>query len=182
MLTGASWEPMPNKGGNAWSEIWRAHWSAKRDAQAIYNRLWGAGSLPSRHQGVLLRSSGDPVLFLSDPKGITRADRRRMLDAVAQLNQQEFAKTQDPEILARIAQYEMAYRMQMSVPELTNIQTESQETLDLYGPAVQKPGSFAYNCLMARRLAERGKHTDLLEADGIYAALHADWVTGTKSV
>ncbi len=124
--------------------------------QAISNRLWSSGFLPSEHQGVNFRGSGDPVLFLSDPKGITRADRRRMLDAVAQLNQQEFTKTQDPEILARIAQYEMAYRMQMSVPELTNIQTESQETLDLYGPAVQKPGSFAYNCLMARRLAERG--------------------------
>jgi len=124
--------------------------------QAISNRLWSSGFLPSEHQGVNFRGSGDPVLFLSDPQGITRTDRRRMLDAVAQLNQQEYARTQDPEILARIAQYEMAYRMQMSVPELTNIQSEDQGTLDLYGPEVQKPGSFAYNCLMARRLAERG--------------------------
>ena len=124
--------------------------------QAISNRLWSSGFLPSEHQGVNFRGSGDPVLFLSDPKGISRADRRRMLDAVAKLNQQEYDKTQDPEILARIAQYEMAYRMQMSVPELTNIETESQATLDLYGPNVKTAGSFAYNCLMARRLAERG--------------------------
>jgi hypothetical protein len=124
--------------------------------QAISTRLWSSGFLPSEHQGVNFRGSGDPVLFLSDPKGISRADRRRMLDAVAKLNQQEYAKNQDPEILTRIAQYEMAYRMQMSVPELTNIKTETQATLDLYGPEVQKPGSFAYNCLMARRLAERG--------------------------
>lgn len=124
--------------------------------QAISNRLWSSGFLPSEHQGVNFRGSGDPVLFLSDPRGISRTDRRRMLDAVAQLNQREYTKTQDPEILARIAQYEMAYRMQMSVPELTNIKEETQATLDLYGPEVQKPGSFAYNCLMARRLAERG--------------------------
>ncbi len=124
--------------------------------QAISNRLWSSGFLPSEHQGVNFRGSGDPVLFLSDPKGISRTDRRRMLDAVAKLNQQAYAKAQDPEILARIAQYEMAYRMQMSVPELTNIKTETQATLDLYGPNVQTPGSFAYNCLMARRLAERG--------------------------
>jgi hypothetical protein len=124
--------------------------------QAISNRPWSSGFLPSEHQGVNFRGSGDPVLFLSDPQGITRTDRRRMLDAVAQLNQQEYARTQDPEILARIAQYEMAYRMQMSVPELTNLRTEDQGTLDLYGPEVEKPGSFAYNCLMARRLAERG--------------------------
>jgi len=124
--------------------------------QAISNRLWSSGFLPSEHQGVNFRGSGDPVLFLSDPEGISRADRRRMLDVVAQLNQQAYAKTQDAEILARIAQYEMAYRMQVSVPELTNIQEEDQATLDLYGPEVKKPGSFAYNCLMARRLAERG--------------------------
>jgi hypothetical protein len=124
--------------------------------QAISNRLWSSGFLPSEHQGVNFRGSGDPVLFLSDPKGISRTDRRRMLDAVAKLNHQEYTKTQDPEILARIAQYEMAYRMQMSVPELTNIKEEKQTTLDLYGPEVQTPGSFAYNCLMARRLAERG--------------------------
>jgi hypothetical protein len=124
--------------------------------QAISNRLWSSGFLPSEHQGVNFRGSGDPVLFLSDPKGISREDRRRMLDAVARLNQEEYDRTQDPEILARIAQYEMAYRMQMSVPELTNIKEETQATLDLYGPEVTKPGSFAYNCLMARRLAERG--------------------------
>jgi hypothetical protein len=96
------------------------------------------------------------VLFLSDPQGISRTDRRRMLDAVATLNQRAYDETGDAEILARVAQYEMAYRMQMSVPELTNIEQEDQATLDLYGPEVKKPGSFAYNCLMARRLAERG--------------------------
>lgn len=124
--------------------------------QAISNRLWSSGFLPSEHQGVNFRGSGDPVLFLSDPQGISRSDRRRMLNVVAQLNQKAYAKSQDDEILARIAQYEMAYRMQMSVPELTNIEEEDQATLDLYGPEVKKPGSFAYNCLMARRLAERG--------------------------
>ncbi len=130
-------------------------WSAKRDAQALYTRLWGSGFLPSRHQGVALRSSGDPVLYLSNPAGVSSATRRKMLDSLAQLNQQQFRAVGDPEIEARIAQYEMAYRMQTSVPELTDLSDEPRHILDLYGPDVGKPGTFAANCLLARRLAER---------------------------
>ncbi|MGB0371353.1 MAG: DUF1501 domain-containing protein [Opitutales bacterium] len=124
--------------------------------QAISSNLWSSGFLPSEHQGINFRGAGDPVLFLSDPKGFSRGERRRMLDAIADLNQEEYHKTKDEEIIARIAQYEMAYRMQVSVPELTNIDEESEETLELYGPNVRTPGSYAYNCLMARRMAERG--------------------------
>ncbi len=130
-------------------------WSAKRDAQALYSRLWGAGWLPSRFQGVSLRSQGDPVLFLSNPPGVSSQTRRTMLDALAKLNEQQFEAMGDPEINARIAQYEMAYKMQTSVPELTDISGESKETLEMYGPDVHKPGTFAANCLLARRLAER---------------------------
>jgi hypothetical protein len=130
-------------------------WSAKRDAQALYTRLWGAGFLPSRHQGVALRSAGDPVLYLSNPAGVSAATRRQTLDALAKLNQRQFQAVGDPEINARIAQYEMAYRMQTSVPELTDLSTEPKHILDLYGPDVKKPGTFAANCLLARRLAER---------------------------
>jgi hypothetical protein len=123
--------------------------------QALYARLWGSGFLSTRHQGVSLRSNGDPVLYLSNPKGISGKMRRKMLDNLAVLNQQRFDEIGDPEIQSRIAQYEMAYRMQTSVPELTDISDESQETLDLYGSDVTKPGTFAFNCLLARRLAER---------------------------
>ncbi|MCA9146682.1 MAG: DUF1501 domain-containing protein [Planctomycetales bacterium] len=130
-------------------------WSAKRDAQALYERLWGAGFLPSRHAGVALRSVGDPVLYLSNPDGVSADIRRKMLDGVAALNQQQFDSIHDPEIAARIAQYEMAYRMQTSVPELSDISGESEQTLNMYGPDVHKPGTFAANCLLARRLAER---------------------------
>jgi hypothetical protein len=130
-------------------------WSAKRDAQALYERLWGAGFLPTRHAGVSLRSQGDPVLYLSNPEGVTPARRRRMLDALGALNQQQFARVGDPEIETRIAQYEMAYRMQTSIPELTDLSDEPQHVLDMYGPEVHKPGTFAANCLLARRLAER---------------------------
>jgi len=124
--------------------------------QALYARLWGAGFLSTRHQGVSLRSTGDPVLYLSNPDGLTGKMRRRMLDELAKLNQERYDEVGDPEIQARIAQYEMAYRMQTSVPELADISGESQHTLDLYGPEVKKPGTFAANCLLARRLAERG--------------------------
>ena len=124
--------------------------------QTISSRLWSSGFLPSDHQGVNLRGAEDPVLFLNDPKGISRDDRRRALDLLALQNHQEHQRSQDPEVAARIAQYEMAYRMQMSVPELADISTESEETLAMYGPDVKTPGSYAYNCLMARRLAERG--------------------------
>jgi hypothetical protein len=124
--------------------------------QALSARFWGSGFLPSEHQGCKLRAGGDPVLFLKDPPGVSRDDRRRMLDLVGELNEREIERTLDPEIRTRIAQYEMAYRMQMSVPELTDFSDESEETLDLYGPEVRKPGTFAANCLLARRLAERG--------------------------
>ncbi len=136
--------------------VMTATWTGRKDAQAIYNRLWSAGFLPSKHQGVALRSSGDPVLFLTDPAGVDSATRRRMLDALARLNQKHFADEGDPETQTRIAQYEMAYRMQTSVPELTNISGETKETLDLYGPDVHKRGTFAASCLLARRLVERG--------------------------
>ena len=131
-------------------------WSGRKQAQALYNRLWGSGFLPSKHQGVALRSQGDPVLFLSNPKGVSSKTRRTMLDALGELNQQRHNEIGDPEIQARIAQYEMAFKMQSSVPELTNIGGETKQTLDMYGPDVNKPGTFAYHCLMARRLAERG--------------------------
>ncbi len=124
--------------------------------QALSARFWGSGFLPSEHQGCRLRSGGDPVLFLKDPPGVERADRRRMLDLVADLNQLEMQRSLDPEVRARVAQYEMAYRMQMSVPDLVNLADEDEETLALYGPEVRKPGTFAANCLLARRLAERG--------------------------
>ena len=124
--------------------------------QAITSDHWSSGFLPSEHQGINFRGAGDPVLFLSDPKGVNRDDRRRMLNAVADLNQAEYTRSQDEEVLARISQYEMAYRMQMSVPELTDLSDEDEATLELYGPAVNTPGSFAYNCIMARRMAERG--------------------------
>ena len=124
--------------------------------QALSARMWGSGFLPSEHQGCRLRAGADPVLYLRDPAGVTRDDRRRMLDTVADLNEQEMAKAMDPEIRARIAQYELAYRMQMSVPDLTDFSGESAETLAMYGPEVSKPGTFAANCLLARRLSERG--------------------------
>ncbi|MFK7961479.1 MAG: DUF1501 domain-containing protein [Phycisphaerales bacterium] len=124
--------------------------------QALSARFWGSGFLPSEHQGVQLRAGGDPVLYLKDPDGMQREDRRRMLDLVGELNEHEMKDAMDPAIHARMAQYEMAYRMQMSVPELTDISDEDPETLEMYGPQVKTPGSFASNCLMARRLAERG--------------------------
>ena len=124
--------------------------------QALYSRLWGAGFLSTRHQGVSLRSTGDPVLYLSNPTGMSAAMRRRMLDELSVLNAQRFNEVGDPEIQSRIAQYEMAYRMQSSVPELTDISGESKATLEMYGPEVTKPGTFAANCLLARRMAERG--------------------------
>jgi uncharacterized protein (DUF1501 family) len=124
--------------------------------QALYARLWGAGFLSTRHQGVSLRSNGDPVLYLSNPDGMSESMRRRMLDELGKLNQQRYAEVGDPEIQSRIAQYEMAYRMQTSVPELIDISDEPQHVLDMYGDEVNKPGTFAANCLLARRMAERG--------------------------
>ncbi len=135
--------------------VMTASWSSKAAAQAIYNRLWGAGYLPTKHQGVALRSTGDPVLFLSNPPGVDAETRKRTLDAIVRLNKREFEQIADPETHTRIAQYEMAFRMQTSVPELTDISNEPKSVLDLYGPDVQIPGSYARCCLLARRLAER---------------------------
>jgi hypothetical protein len=131
-------------------------WSAKRDAQALYQRLWSAGFLPTKHAGVSLRAKGDPVLYINDPPGVDREVRRDMLDTLAELNAAEHKLTGDPEINTRIAQYEMAFRMQASIPDLTNISGESKATLDLYGPEATVPGTFSHSCLLARRLAERG--------------------------
>ena len=130
--------------------------SGKESDQPLYTRLWGSGFLPSEHQGVQFRGTGDPVLYLSNPGGIDATMRRRMLDGIAALNRKQFQTYADPEIASRIAQYEMAYRMQTSVPELTDVSREPEHILDMYGPEVRKPGSFAYNCLLARRMAERG--------------------------
>ena len=133
--------------------------------QIFYDFYWGSGFLPTKYQGVKFRGSGDPVLYLSDPAGLSRADRRSMLDDLAQLNELHRAEYGDPEIATRIAQYEMAYRMQTSVPELTDFSDEPQHVLDMYGPDVTRQGSFAYNCLLARRLAERGvRFTQLMHA------------------
>ncbi len=123
--------------------------------QPLYDRLWGAGFLPTQHQGVKFRNSGDPVLYLSDPKGINRKMRRDMLDEIAQLNRKDRQVVGDPEIDARISQYEMAFRMQSSVPDLTDVSKEPKHILDSYGPDVLKPGTYAANCLLARRMAER---------------------------
>ncbi|MEQ8849881.1 DUF1501 domain-containing protein [Botrimarina sp.] len=131
-------------------------WSAKRDAQALYSRLWGSGFLPGKYQGVSLRSEGDPVLFLSNPDGVDRAARRRMLDRLAEFNRRTLQRVGDPETQTRIDQYEMAFRMQASVPDLTDFSDEPQSVLDMYGPEVNEPGTFAASCLLARRMAERG--------------------------
>ncbi len=130
--------------------------SALNIDQPLFSRLWSAGFLPSRYQGVQFRSSGDPVLYLSDPPGISRSTRRRMLDTLAQLNQMSAQEFGDPEIETRIAQYEMAFRMQTSVPELMDLSNEPDHIFEMYGPDSRKPGTYAFHCLLARRLAERG--------------------------
>jgi len=125
------------------------------NAQPLFSRLWGTGFLPSRYQGVRFRSSGDPVLYLSDPPGVNKKSRRQMLDSLAELNSMRAEEFGDPEIDTRIAQYEMAYRMQTSVPDLMDLSDEPDHIFDLYGPDARKPGTYAANCLLARRLAER---------------------------
>ena len=135
--------------------------------QIFYDFYWGSGFLPSRFQGVKFRAGGDPVLYLQNPNGITDQERRGMLDDLGKLNRMRHAEFGDPEILTRIAQYEMAYRMQTSVPELTDVAKEPKSVLDLYGPSVKERGSFAYNCLMARRLIERGTR--------FVQVMHAGW-------
>jgi hypothetical protein len=135
--------------------------------QIFYDFYWGSGFLPSRFQGVKFRAGGAPVLYLKNPTGITGRERRGMLDDLAKLNQMRYDEFGDPEILTRIAQYEMAYRMQTSVPELTDVSSEPKSVLDLYGPSVKERGSFAYNCLTARRLIERGTR--------FVQVMHAGW-------
>lgn len=135
--------------------------------QIFYDYYWGSGFLPSKFQGIKFRGGGDPVLYLKDPKGMSRGLRRQILDGVTQLNEKNLQEYNDPEINTRIAQYEMAYKMQMSIPELTDFSTESKATLDMYGPDVLRPGSYAYNCLMARRLIERGTR--------FVQCMHAGW-------
>jgi hypothetical protein len=131
--------------------------SGNKTDQPIFSRLWGSGFLPSQHQGVRFRSGADPVLYLSDPGGIDRDTRRRMLDGVAELNQLAARTVGDPEIETRIAQYEMAFRMQAAVPELTDLSKETKQTIDMYGiDESGVDGGFARNCLLARRMAERG--------------------------
>ncbi len=132
------------------------HYHPKANVQAISARLWSAGFLSGQYSGVGLRSSGDPVLFINNPDGVPAQVRRRMLDALGEMNQLTFQKLGDPETKTRIAQYEMAFRMQASVPELTDVSKESASTWEMYGADARKPGSFAQSCLMARRLAERG--------------------------
>jgi hypothetical protein len=130
--------------------------TGKNPGQPIFSRLWGSGFLPSQHQGVLLRAGADPVLYLDNPSGISRPQRRSLLDDLAILNQRFAEEVGDPETVARIHAYEMAFRMQASVPELTDLSGEPDSTFDLYGPESRKPGTYAANCLLARRLAERG--------------------------
>jgi hypothetical protein len=130
--------------------------SGNPNDQPLYDRLWGSGFLPTQYQGVKFRSVGDPVLYLFNPSGLDGTTRRRMLDDLAKLNQIQFDEFGDPEIVTRIAQYEMAYRMQTSVPELTDVSNEPEYILDMYGADSRRPGTFAANCLLARRLAERG--------------------------
>lgn len=135
--------------------------------QIFYDYYWGSGFLPSSHQGVKFLGVGDPVLYISNPPGVSRNVRREMLDDIETLNRQHLDVTGDPEIATRIAQYEMAYRMQASVPELTDFSKEPQHVLDMYGPDVHRKGSFAYNCLIARKLAEQGTRFVQL--------MHAGW-------
>jgi hypothetical protein len=130
--------------------------TGRRVDQPLYDRLWGSGFLPTAYQGVKFRSGGDPVLYLSNPPGIDSSRRRSMLDDIRQLNEINEKEFSDPEILTRIRQYEMSYRMQTSVPELTDLSKEPASTFELYGSEARTPGTYAANCVLARRLAERG--------------------------
>ena len=135
--------------------------------QIFYDFYWGSGFLPTRHQGVKFHAGGDPVLYLSNPPGVSRRARRGILDDLARLNEMQMARMGDPEIATRVAQYEMAYRMQTSVPDLADLSDEPQHVLDMYGPQVLERGTFAHNCLMARRLIERGVR--------FVQVMHAGW-------
>jgi hypothetical protein len=136
--------------------VFTPRFPAGSNGQALFSRMWASGFLPTKYTGVALRGSGDPVLYLKNPAGVTDPDRRAMLDALNQLNALGHQRTGDPETQTRIAQYEMAYRMQASVPELTDLSKETKETLELYGPGATMPGTFANSALLARRLVERG--------------------------
>ena len=127
-----------------------------KGGQPLVARLWGNGFLPARFQGVRFRSGKDPVLYLNNPKGISKTNRKLMLDALQQLHEAQLGSGTDPLIETRIAQYELAFKMQTSIPEVVDTSQETKETLDMYGPDVSKAGSFAANCLLARRLAEKG--------------------------
>lgn len=129
--------------------------SGKNPGQPIFSRLWGSGFIPSNHQGVQLRGGGTPILYLNDPVGIDRKSRRKMLDDIAALNRMRLDATGDPEIATRNFQYDMAYRMQASAPEITDLRDEPESTFTLYGEDARTPGTYAYNCLLARRMAER---------------------------
>ncbi len=137
------------------------------NGQALFTRMWSSGFLPTRHNGVALRGTGDPVLYLPNPPGVSRDDRRAMLDALGALNQKNVERFGDPETLTRIAQYEMAFRMQSSVPELTEVRSEPKHVLDMYGPDATTPGTFAHSALLARRLVERGTR--------VVQILHRGW-------
>ena len=130
--------------------------TGRRDGQPLFSRLWSTGFLPSIHQGVNLRASENPVLDLKNPPGVDAKTRREMLDGIAELNQIALDRTGDPEIETRIKQAEMAFRMQTSVPELMDVSDEPDSVFDMYGPDSRKPGTYAANCVLARRLAERG--------------------------
>ncbi len=146
--------------------------------QPLYDNYWGSGFLPSVYQGVKLRSAKDPVLYLSDPQGMPRQIRRSVLDGLGELNQMRFEKNGDPEVETRIRQYEMAYRMQASVPELTDVSGEDESTFELYGPDSRRPGSYAANCILARRLAERGvRFIQLFHPDWDHHSRLRSWCT-----
>ena len=144
--------------------------TGRPNAQPLYDRLWGTGFLPTNHQGVKFRPGGEPVLFLNNPQGTSREQRRRLLYDLERMNRIEYARTADPEIITRIRQYEMAYRLQASVPRLTDLSDEPQYILDMYGPDVAKKGTYAYNCLLARRMAERGVRFIQLFSSGMGSA------------
>ena len=146
--------------------------------QPLYDHYWGSGFFPSRYQGVKLRNSKDPVLYLRDPDGMPRALRRGMLDGISDLNQMQLVQTNDPEIATRIRQYEMAYRMQSSIPELTDLSDEPDEVFQLYGPDSRRPGSYASNCILARRLIERGvRFVQLIHPDWDHHSRLTSWCT-----
>jgi hypothetical protein len=144
--------------------------------QPLYDHYWGSGFLPSRYQGVKLRNSQEPVLYLKDPDGLPRSLRRNMLDGLAEMNQLRFEQTGDPEIETRIRQYEMAWRMQSSIPELNDLSDEPESTFELYGPDSRRPGSYAANCILARRLIERGvRFVQLFHPDWDHHSRLSSW-------